>query len=426
MLHRVLLFALAYFGILGVRLFGPRGRRQPPQPRPTAPHTPATAEPAIALATLRPIAPARAPRRSGAWQRGVAHGAVLLGVLAVSPSLTAGRAHPPADPAPTEVSAIRVGLASEPLEASSANAQLPVPARPTDEQPAADASGDEDRPDAPDTSDRGEQHAESRPPNDSVDATALTSADLDADGLGPDGAPDSTDDAPIPAAEGADGDAASVDPPTFYTVAPGDTVNRIAAAYGVSADVIASLNALVRPDHIEIGQRLLLREPPGVDGRIPADSHEAFIFSLVRGARESQRLTGVPASVTLAQAILETYWGTSFLARDANNYFGIKAYEKPGTAGVVWIDAWEVDANGRDVNYPAPFRRYADPADSLVDHGRFFLENSRYAYALQATSDPKEFARRINAAGYATDPNYATKLIAYMDRYNLYQWDVPF
>ena len=155
----------------------------------------------------------------------------------------------------------------------------------------------------------------------------------------------------------------------------------------------------------------------------PRNPQEAFIFSLVEGAQESQRATGVPTSVTIAQAILETYWGESFLAREANNYFGIKAHTKPGSDGIVWIDAWEVEG-GRNVVRPEPFRKYASVVESLVDHGRFFLENSRYGHALEAKDDPREFARRINAAGYATDPAYATKLISFIDRYELHKYDL--
>jgi flagellum-specific peptidoglycan hydrolase FlgJ len=155
----------------------------------------------------------------------------------------------------------------------------------------------------------------------------------------------------------------------------------------------------------------------------PRNAEEAFIFSLVPGAQASQRATGVPASVTIAQAILESFWGRSFLAREANNLFGVKALTKPGPAGVVTIDAWEVE-NGVDVNRPEPFRKYNTVAESIADHGLFFVENRRYREALLVGNDPQEFARRIAAAGYATDPAYPGKLISLMERYSLYQYDV--
>ena len=164
----------------------------------------------------------------------------------------------------------------------------------------------------------------------------------------------------------------------------------------------------------------LMAHQPDRPARTP---EEAFIFPLVEPAQESQLVTGVPTSVTIAQAILETYWGSSFLAREANNYFGIKAQTKPGSDGVVWIDAWEVEG-GQNIVRPEPFRKYLNVVESLVDHGRFFLENSRYRHALEAKDDAREFARRINVAGYATDPAYASKLISYMDRYDLYQYDL--
>ena len=162
---------------------------------------------------------------------------------------------------------------------------------------------------------------------------------------------------------------------------------------------------------------------PAAAQRPPRNPQEAFIFEVGPGGQQSQLATGVPASVTIAQAILESAWGRSFLAREASNLFGIKALTKPGPAGVVWIDAWEVE-DGENVYVPHPFRKYNTLAESIVDHGLFFVENRRYASALAAKDDPKEFARRIAAAGYATDPEYPSKLIALMDRYDLYQWDI--
>jgi len=157
--------------------------------------------------------------------------------------------------------------------------------------------------------------------------------------------------------------------------------------------------------------------------RPPGNRQEAFIFSLVEGAQESQRVAGVPASVTIAQGILESSWGRSGLSREAHNYFGVKAQTRQGPAGVIYMETWEVE-NGVSVMRQEPFRRYNNVAESLVDHGNFFVENRRYARALEIAADPREFAHQINLAGYATDPAYATKLIALMDSYDLYQYDL--
>src|SRR5581483_6439283 len=126
----------------------------------------------------------------------------------------------------------------------------------------------------------------------------------------------------------------------------------IAARSGTDVEGLIAWNALDAPDQILIGQQLFIPpqgyvpEPVDEDavGEDSSDSanesasltaphpdhaartgQEQFIFSLIDGAQQSQRITGVPTSVTIAQAILETYWGTSQLARQANNYFGIKA-----------------------------------------------------------------------------------------------------
>ena len=74
-------------------------------------------------------------------------------------------------------------------------------------------------------------------------------------------------------------------------------------------------------------------------------------------------------------------------------------------------------------NVFAPFRAYKSLADSVADEGRLFATEPRYRTALQVINDPDEFARRIAAAGYSTDPDYAQKLIDLMQRYNLSRFD---
>lgn len=151
---------------------------------------------------------------------------------------------------------------------------------------------------------------------------------------------------------------------------------------------------------------------------------EQFIVSVVADAQISQRETGVPASVTLAQAMLESDLGRSKLTQTAKNYFGMKASGgAAGTAGVVYMDTWEV-IKGANVTVRAAFRAYNTAAESFADHGRYLRDNKIYAEAMKHTDDARLFARLIHQAGYATDPQYSDKLIRIMDRYNLYQYDL--
>lgn len=149
---------------------------------------------------------------------------------------------------------------------------------------------------------------------------------------------------------------------------------------------------------------------------------ERFIVEHAEAARVSMLETGVPASVTLAQAILESNSGQSLLSTKAKNFFGIKGRGKAGPAGVVYMDTWE-HLEGQDVTRREPFRAYNNAAESFSDHGRYLRENARYAQAFKHTDDARQFARLIHKAGYATDPAYSDKLIRLMDRYDLYQYD---
>jgi len=243
----------------------------------------------------------------------------------------------------------------------------------------------------------------------------------------------------------------------IHEVRPGDTLASVANSYEAAIRDVVSANKLADPFIIVVGQKLavpggyrplprkVIPERPRADTveapsgpndqqaaviqaprrSMPSLGHtpqERFIASIGEAAVASQDQTGIPASVTIAQAILESFWGSSRLAREANNYFGIKAQTRVGSAGAVWFDVWEV-IGGRNVMRSEPFRAYNSIAESFVDHGRFFLENGRYAGAMTARDDAKQFAREVNRAGYATDPTYAGKLIALMDRYNLYRFD---
>jgi LysM repeat protein len=221
----------------------------------------------------------------------------------------------------------------------------------------------------------------------------------------------------------------------LHTVVEGDTAANLAERYGVGAARLAEANGLAEPFELSVGQRLLV---PGAQPLPPTPATQAvdwpapgtgdrnkqqFIQAAAPAAQDSQRRLGIPASVIIAQAIHESYWGTSKLARTANNFFGIKARNGEGSAGTYWMDAWEV-VGGEDVVVPEPFRAYNNPGESFIDHGLFFLRNSRYHGAFKYGDNPRRFAQAIADAGYATDPDYAPKLIRIMDQFDLYQYDL--
>jgi flagellum-specific peptidoglycan hydrolase FlgJ len=155
----------------------------------------------------------------------------------------------------------------------------------------------------------------------------------------------------------------------------------------------------------------------------PSYQQDLFLADASRAATEIRGRTGVPASVTVAQAILESDWGRSALAQSASNYFGVKAVGGLGNDGVVWMSTGEYDDDGQVYETTSPFRAYRSLADSLLDHDLMLRNGTRYAAAMQMAADPRQFAQLLADAGYATDPDYADKLIALMDRYNLYRLD---
>lgn len=122
----------------------------------------------------------------------------------------------------------------------------------------------------------------------------------------------------------------------------------------------------------------------------------------------------IPASITLAQACLESGDGNSTLARKANNHFGIKCHK--GWMGKKY--------RHDDDKKNECFRKYNDPIDSFTDHSYFLISGSRYnsLFDLPIT-DYKGWAHGLKSAGYATNPKYAKLLIDIIEEYQLYRYD---
>ncbi|WP_296149797.1 glucosaminidase domain-containing protein [uncultured Flavobacterium sp.] len=131
-------------------------------------------------------------------------------------------------------------------------------------------------------------------------------------------------------------------------------------------------------------------------------------------AKGNMKQYGIPASIILAQGILESGAGAGTLSKTANNHFGIKCHT-----------GWEGESVRHDDDASQEcFRKYKDPADSYRDHAEFLTGRSRYASLFKLEKgDYEAWARGLRTAGYATDPKYPEKLISYIERYNLHQYD---
>lgn len=157
----------------------------------------------------------------------------------------------------------------------------------------------------------------------------------------------------------------------------------------------------------------------------------SFLKKVVPLAQETQREYAIPASVTIAQAILETGWGASEVGGGFNNFFGVKCFNgKPGpiAIGCRYRWTWEDGPKGKRV-VRTLFRVYATLLDSFRDHADFLVPNGRagntlYRPCFLYIGSPFEFAVELKRAGYATDRNYANSLITLMKDNNLRSYDV--
>lgn len=131
-------------------------------------------------------------------------------------------------------------------------------------------------------------------------------------------------------------------------------------------------------------------------------------------AMDNMKVYGIPASIVLAQGILESGAGRGDLAVTANNHFGIKCHE-----------GWTGESVKHDDDAAQEcFRKYDNVSESYKDHALFLTGRSRYSKLFDCSKgDYKAWARGLKAAGYATDPKYPDKLISYIQRYKLHQYD---
>lgn len=138
-----------------------------------------------------------------------------------------------------------------------------------------------------------------------------------------------------------------------------------------------------------------------------------YIYMYKAIAMEEMGTYGIPASITLAQGILESSSGNSELTRKSNNHFGIKCHD------------WKGDRVYHDDDLLQEcFRKYKNPNYSFRDHSLFLKNRPRYSKLFDLSIDDyKGWSHGLKAAGYATDPAYPKKLIGIIERYELHQYD---
>ncbi|MDD3685791.1 MAG: glucosaminidase domain-containing protein [Bacteroidales bacterium] len=140
---------------------------------------------------------------------------------------------------------------------------------------------------------------------------------------------------------------------------------------------------------------------------------EQYIGKYAEMAVKEMKRSGVPASITLSQGMLESGNGNSYLAKDGNNHFGIKCHKWEGEK--IYADD---DAKGEC------FRKYKSVEESFKDHSDFLRQNSRYHFLFDLEiTDYKGWAKGLKQAGYATSPTYAESLIKLIEKYELNDYD---
>ena len=203
--------------------------------------------------------------------------------------------------------------------------------------------------------------------------------------------------------------------PEAQTLAQNDWIP--AKAFAAPADTALSLNG---SDAIT-GRRLA--QPPLAPGKAAFASKDEFIAAMLPMAEQAAQKIGVDPRYLVAQAALETGWGKSIIRQQdgssSHNLFGIKSH-----------NSWEGDSarvltteyrGGKAVKEAASFRAYDSYAHSFDDYVSFLQGNGRYEKALASTDKPEQFARELQKAGYATDPQYARKIAQIAQQMQTYQ-----
>ena len=174
-----------------------------------------------------------------------------------------------------------------------------------------------------------------------------------------------------------------------------------------------SRKGIVTKNPRDTSKQVEVKQEEKVTPKVYANNTERYIDTHKSTAQQEMGLYGIPASITLAQGILESGSGKGRLSVQANNHFGIKCHEWTGKK--IYHD---------DDKKQECFRKYKDAKYSFRDHSLFLTERKRYSKLFKLKKeDYKGWAKGLKAAGYATDRKYPQKLIGLVERYKLYAYD---
>ena len=219
----------------------------------------------------------------------------------------------------------------------------------------------------------------------------------------------------------------SNDKPTAVQVLPTTTIDSIKAMpVKLTTTVRPTTSTEVKPimnTPSKYGPMTFILNPTyakrkNIDPTIVAQ-HNRIVYNYIKQyapvAIKEQQQYGIPASITLAQALLESNVGTSRLATNNNNHFGIKCFSKSCKAGHC--------SNHSDDSHKDFFRKYGSAMESYRSHSEF-LQKNRYKHLLQLpVTDYKNWAHGLRKAGYATDKRYGYKLINIIEALDLNRFD---
>lgn len=155
--------------------------------------------------------------------------------------------------------------------------------------------------------------------------------------------------------------------------------------------------------------------------KVISKDHIAFIERIEKGAIEAYGKYKIFPSVTIAQAIIETGWGTSDKAIQCNNYFGVKA--SGSWNGQVLDLPTKEFLNGKYVDTTASWRVYPTVEDSILDHGVFLQKSNYTSKGVLSARNYAEQITAIHKGGYATDPLYSSKICTLINRLDLWKYD---